>query len=84
MSQNAFKLLAKGLAQDFAGGTVMSGVKRSGFDFKSSHLKKMEIYIMMSGLQIGLGQVRKLSKLEMLHIQEYMQEELSQLKNFKS
>src|SRR3989344_4796344 len=40
MSQNAFKLLAKGLAQDFAGGTVMSGVKRAGFDFKSSHFEE--------------------------------------------
>lgn len=40
MNQNAFKLLSKGLAQGFAGGTVMVGVKRSVFDFKSSHFEE--------------------------------------------
>lgn len=40
MSQNAFKLLSKGLAQGFAGGTIMSGINRAGFDFKSSHFEE--------------------------------------------
>lgn len=40
MIQNVFKLLSKGLARGFAGGTVMSGVKRSIFDFKSSHFEE--------------------------------------------
>lgn len=40
MSQETDLLLAKGLAQGFAGGTVMSGVKRAGFDFKSSHFEE--------------------------------------------
>lgn len=33
-------LLSKGLSQGFAGGTVMSGIKRAGFDFKSSHFEE--------------------------------------------
>lgn len=38
MSEETDKLLNRGLAAGFAGGTVMSGVNRSGFEFKSSHL----------------------------------------------
>lgn len=38
------KLLAKGLAQGFAGGTVMDGVTRAGFNFKSSHFEESGVY----------------------------------------
>jgi len=40
MSQETDELLSKGLAQGFAGGTVMSGVNRAEFDFKSSHFEE--------------------------------------------
>ena len=36
MSQETDELLAEGLKQGFAGGTVMSGVDRAGFSFKAS------------------------------------------------
>lgn len=39
MSGETDKLFSTGLAAGFAGGTVMSGVNRAGFEFKSSHLE---------------------------------------------
>lgn len=39
MSEEVDKLLAKGLKEGFAGGTIMRGVKRGVFDLKSSHFE---------------------------------------------
>ena len=39
MSEETDRLFSKGLAAGFAGGTVMTGVNRAGFGFKSSHLE---------------------------------------------
>jgi len=40
MSEAVDKLFSKGLQQGFAGGTVMSDVKRAEFNFKSSHFEE--------------------------------------------
>jgi len=39
MSEEINKLLARGLKEGFAGGTVMQGVERGGFNLKSSHFE---------------------------------------------
>ena len=39
MSEEIDRLLARGLKEGFAGGTVMQSVKRGGFNLKSSHFE---------------------------------------------
>lgn len=39
MSENIDKLLARGLKEGFAGGTVINNIDRNGFIMKSSHLE---------------------------------------------
>lgn len=39
MSEEIDKLLARGLKEGFAGGTVREGVKRGGFELESSHFE---------------------------------------------
>jgi hypothetical protein len=64
MSEETDRLFSKGLAAGFAGGTVMSGVNRAGFELNQAIWNLMVAYITMNGLQTEQEQVKKLLKLE--------------------